>query len=58
MKKRIEWVDIAKTIGIFLVIANHFGTNFGNEKIVYAIAAFHMPLFFLVSGYIYKRNHW
>lgn len=55
MKKRIEWVDIAKTIGIFLVIANHFGTNFGNEKIVYAIAAFHMPLFFLLGGVTLRK---
>lgn len=46
---RIVWVDIAKGIGIILVIMGHIAEN----KIIYS---FHMPLFFILSGYLYKNK--
>ena len=48
MKKRIEYVDIAKAVGIILVIAGHVvsGDNIA-KRIIYS---FHMPLFFILSG--------
>ncbi len=52
-RNRIEWIDLAKGIGILLVIAGHtapFGSTFRNF-----IFSFHMPLFFLLSGYTSKR---
>lgn len=43
---RIEWVDVAKGIGILLVIAGHsFQLSWSAP-----IYAFHMPLFFFLSG--------
>lgn len=54
MMRRIEWVDISKGIAIILVIIGHTisldGVGF---KIIYS---FHMPFFFLMSGYLYKEN--
>ena len=47
--KRIAWVDITKEIGIILVIIGHIAEN----KIIYS---FHMPLFFILSGYLYKNK--
>lgn len=52
-KERIVWVDVAKTMGIFLVIAGHTSGNTAVNTIVYS---FHMPLFFFLSGYTYKVN--
>ncbi len=50
MDNRIEWVDIAKGIGILLVIAGHtFYLGYS-----YPLYAFHMPLFFFLSGLLYK----
>lgn len=46
----IEWIDIAKGIGIILVIAGH---TFSMD-IIYPVYAFHLPLFFLLSGLV---NH-
>lgn len=49
--KRIEWIDIAKGIGILLVILGHavqFGSPLHN-----LIFSFHMPLFFILSGIVY-----
>jgi len=48
-KSRIEYFDIIKGIGIIFVILGHMTrfTSFSNK----AIYTFHMPLFFLVSGY-------
>lgn len=48
-KNRIEYFDVIKGIGIILVILGHMTrfTSFSNK----AIYTFHMPLFFLVSGY-------
>lgn len=46
------WVDWAKTIGIFLVILGHGGLV--NEDIRQFVYSFHMPLFFVISGILYK----
>ena len=43
--------DILKGLGILLMIMGHVG--FGELFSKY-IHAFHMPLFFLISGYFYK----
>lgn len=50
--QRIEYVDIAKGIGIILVIIGH--TVSGILRGV--IFSFHMPLFFIVSGITYKYS--
>ena len=57
-KNRLEWVLIAKGIGIFLVVVGHFFPASSPEywiemrKVIYT---FHMPLFFLLSGYLYNE---
>jgi fucose 4-O-acetylase-like acetyltransferase len=49
-KKRIEWIDLAKGICIFLVVANH---------IFYYNCVFleqlRMPLYFVLSGLFFKN---
>lgn len=52
-KKRLDFLDIAKGIGIILVLYSHSCgfPIFGN-----AVVAFYMPLFFFVSGYVYKSG--
>ena len=49
MKKRIEYIDIMKAIGMILVIIGHIN-NF-NQDIKPYIYAFHMPLFFFIYGF-------
>lgn len=46
--KRIEWLDIMKGIGILCVVASHV---YGGVYFEW----FYMPLFFYVSGYLYKE---
>lgn len=56
---RMAWLDIAKGIGIILVVLGHaprdimrqeyFGIDFGFQFIY----SFHMQLFFIVSGYLF-----
>ena len=44
MKERLDYIDLAKGIGILLVVIGHGAfNNFG-------INIFHMPLFFCISG--------
>jgi acyltransferase len=46
--ERLVWVDVAKGIGIALVVLGHApGLGDGTRTLIYA---FHMPLFFLLSG--------
>ena len=60
MKKRIEWVDLAKGVGILLVVYGHVilgihdadigfsGINYDiQHSVIYTV---HMPLFFFLSG--------
>lgn len=50
--KRIEWIDIAKGIAILLVVIAHT-VQYGNTGpiIKNLIYSFHMPFFFIMSGY-------
>lgn len=52
-KKRIVWIDAAKGVAIILMIVGHllpFKSTF--YRIIYS---FHMPLFFILSGYTHKK---
>ncbi len=52
--KREKFIDIAKGIGILLVILGHLNT--GGQYSRNLIYAFHMPLFFLLSGVFSNTN--
>lgn len=47
-KKRIAYLDIARGIGMILVVMGH--VEYVNSTLRQFISAFHMPLFFLISG--------
>ena len=52
--QRIEAFDILKGWGIiFMIVAHTYGPNFMIWDFIYA---FHMPLFFLVTGYFFKQK--
>lgn len=46
--------DMMKGVGILLVIIGHVAHGYGLYPVIYV---FHMPLFFIVSGYFYKPKH-
>lgn len=56
MPKRIEYIDIARGIGILLVVLAHNDFGFISQYGYQVIYSFHMPLFFLLSGYFIKTN--
>jgi fucose 4-O-acetylase-like acetyltransferase len=51
MSKRIEYLDIAKGIGILLVVLGHNDFEVISLFAHQVIYSFHMPLFFFLSGY-------
>ncbi|WKZ43932.1 MAG: acyltransferase family protein [Anaerolineales bacterium] len=56
MSKRIETIDIARGIGILLVVLAHNDFGFISQYGYEVIYSFHMPLFFFLSGYFIKTN--
>lgn len=63
VKKRIEWIDIAKGIGITLVSFGHLRNGDGQsvwlpalDSLIAAIYLFHMPLFFLLGGMTFSMR--
>ena len=50
-KRRIDWIDIAKGLGILAVILGHCHLP---EKVWNSIYSWHMPIFFVISGYFYR----
>lgn len=52
---RIAWIDIAKGITIILVIIGHVVPFDSATRNV--IFSFHMPLFFILSGYTNKFSN-
>lgn len=65
-KKRLVWIDIAKGIGIFLMVFAHAERGLVASSILLEspfvtlmdrwIYAFHMPLFFFISGLLADRS--
>ena len=53
--QRAESFDILKGIGIILMIVGHLLMGQGT-KVYDFIYSFHMPLFFIVTGYFYKQD--
>jgi acyltransferase len=51
IKKRIYWIDVCRGIAIIFVLYGHL---FVSDKNNYLIFAFHMPLFFFISGLVFK----
>lgn len=49
--KRFGELDLLKGFGILLMIMGHIPVN---QHLVHFIYIFHMPLFFLVSGFLYR----
>ena len=50
---RVQYMDVFRGIGIILMIMGHiwFGTYFDIFK-----AAFHMPMFFFISGFFFQHK--
>ncbi len=52
--QRVVWIDWLKSIAIMFVIFGHL-PMWENENKAF-ICSFHMPLFFIISGYLYKPS--
>ncbi|SNU06908.1 Fucose 4-O-acetylase [Lachnospiraceae bacterium] len=54
IKSRVEWIDVAKAIGIFFIYLGHLAERAG---LAYNwVFLFHVPLFFYLSGCLENRN--
>ena len=51
-KSRNNYISIAKAIGIILMVVGHSGCPSAIGRFIYM---FHMPLFFVCSGYFFKE---
>ncbi len=51
--QRINWIDMAKGYGILAVFIGHMVQNSVLGSFVYS---FHLPLFFFISGYLFKSG--
>lgn len=48
-----NWVDCAKLIGLYLMVLGHGLVSNRQTQFIYS---FHMALFFVLSGYLYKKR--
>lgn len=53
-RNKYPWIDTIKSIGVYLVVLGHLWYLSDIEIINRMIYSFHMPLFFIFSGYLYK----
>lgn len=53
--KRNNWIDTIKGIGIILIVIGHVNAPGLLNKLIYG---FHVPLFFVVTGYLYNKEKW
>lgn len=52
MKKRIQYIDVAKGIAILCIILGHMGMNEINR----VVFTFHVPIFFIITGYFTSKK--
>ena len=65
-KTRESWVDVVKGLAILFVVIGHVVTSYRNSRLLTEakafnficdfLYAFHMPLFFVISGYLSGRS--
>lgn len=55
IKIREVWIDWAKTLLIFMMVVCHAGLYGTPHQIIYT---FHMPAFFIISGYLFRPHNW
>ena len=53
MKPRLDYIDIGKALGMFTIIWGHIIHYGWSNQIVYA---FHIPLFFFMSGMVFRAE--
>ncbi len=51
--KRLNYIDVAKGIGMLLVVIGHCSNTIANQYIY----SFHMPLFFIITGILYRIHY-
>ncbi len=51
VKKRLDYIDIAKALGMLTIMWGHIAAN----KSVTFVYAFHIPLFFFLSGMVFVQ---
>ena len=56
MKQRINWIDWAKSVCMFLVILGHCHLCESQQIITQVIYSFHIPLFFFLSGILCPKR--
>ena len=56
-KEYISWIDTAKGLGVFFVVLGHLWYGSSNNEINQLIYSFHVPFFWILSGYIANYNH-
>lgn len=60
--KRLDYIDLAKGVMILLVVAGHIVQYYLQGDVQYKlwtfIYSFHMPLFFLLSGFVTGLTQW
>ena len=55
MKKRLDWIDLSKGIGIILMVLGHMPSM---PRVIHDwIFTYHMPLFFFLSGYLFRKKN-
>ncbi|WP_413604494.1 acyltransferase family protein [Escherichia fergusonii] len=53
-KKRIEWVDGLKCLGMLAIYVGHFGNDAGH---LYSfVFRYHVPLFFFMAGFFSSKG--
>ena len=55
-RERVEYIDIARGIGILLVALAHADVSIFSPYLHKFIYSFHMPLFFFLSGYFFNPD--
>lgn len=62
IKQRLTYIDIARAIGILFVVLGHVNQFYRdsqgieNSQTLIFIYAFHMPLFFILSGILFSEK--
>ena len=66
INSQIDYITIAKAIGIIMVVCGHIGGIYkiigipvfnSKPSEIFPIYSYHMPLFIFISGYFYKQGY-
>ncbi|WP_057743683.1 acyltransferase family protein [Liquorilactobacillus capillatus] len=56
--KRVEWIDVVRGLAMVMIVVGHSLYGYTFSAFARTLFAVHVPVFFVLSGYLFTQKKW